>query len=61
MRLSLSNLGTAPLQIRRFGQPKFPFSLGQSTPTTAIIEPGESLALDVVFHPEEAKSSLTSF
>ena len=60
MQLTLSNLGTAPLAIQRFGTPKTPFSLNQSPSPNTTIDPGESHTLQLIFQPEEAKSYLTS-
>ena len=40
-RITVSNLGTEPLEIKRIVAPQDPFSLGQDAPATATLEPGK--------------------
>ena len=54
LKLTIANLGTATLDLSRFGTPSHPFSLGESTPRDAAVKPGESLEIQILFQPAKA-------
>ncbi|NKB68956.1 MAG: tetratricopeptide repeat protein [Candidatus Latescibacteria bacterium] len=52
--LTLSNWGTAPLEISRITAPEAPFSLAAETPLQLTLEPGAFTNLEIGFSPREA-------